>query len=80
MSDTEYRISPDRLRLRRTGNALSRGHLAAKIGMCDPAYLYQMERVPKNCGVDLATRLALALGCEISDLTEEYTKGKDNGR
>jgi transcriptional regulator with XRE-family HTH domain len=70
----EYRISPERLRNRRDALKLSRADLANKIGMCDPAYLYQMEKGPKNCSMDLAMRLAQALECEVVDLTQSYPK------
>lgn len=74
MSQTEYRISPERLRTRRDELKLTRADLAKKIGMCDPAYLYQMEKSAKNCSMDLALRLAQALECEIIDLTQTYPK------
>lgn len=74
MSQTEYRISPERLRTRRDELKLTRADLAKKIGMCDPAYLYQMEKSPKGCSMDLALRLAQALECEIIDLTQTYPK------
>lgn len=71
---TEYRICPERLRGRRDALKLSRADLANKIGMCDPAYLYQMEKSAKNCSMDLALRLSQALDCEIIDLTQSYPK------
>lgn len=72
----EYRISPERLRKRRDALKLSRADLAARVGMQDPAYLYQMEKSAKNCSMDLALRLSQALDCEIIDITQSYHKGE----
>lgn len=74
MSDTEYRVSPHRLLNRRSNLKLSRADLAARVGMQDPAYLYQMEKSAKNCSIDLAIRLANALECEVQDLLDVYDK------
>ena len=74
MSDTEYRVSPQRLLNRRSNLKLSRADLAARVGMQDPAYLYQMEKSAKNCSIDLAIRLAKALECEVQDLLDVYDK------
>ena len=74
MPETEYRIDPATLRSYREEKKWSRGHLAMEIGMADPAYLYQMENKPTNCGVDIATRLSQALDCSIEDLTGAFPK------
>jgi transcriptional regulator with XRE-family HTH domain len=73
-SKTEYRIDPARLRALRENRKWTRGQLAMEIGMADPARLYQIERTATNCGVDIATRLANALGCTIEDLTGAFPK------
>ena len=74
MPETEYRINPATLQDCRERKKWSRAQLAMEIGMADPAYIYQMERKPTNCGVDIATRLAQALGCAIEDLTGTFPK------
>jgi transcriptional regulator with XRE-family HTH domain len=74
MSQIEYRVSPERLRKRRDALKLSRADLAARVGMQDPAYLYQMEKSAKNCSIDLAMRLSYALECEMQDLLDVYDK------
>jgi len=72
MIDSEYRVSPERLLKRRSELKLTRSDVADRIGMSDPAYLYQMEKSAKNCSVDLAMRLAFALECHVSDLLDVY--------
>jgi transcriptional regulator with XRE-family HTH domain len=73
--DTEYRIDPVALQSWREGKGWSRADLAEKAHIRDPAYIYQIEKTPTNCGVDIATRLANALGCTIEDLTGAFPKG-----
>lgn len=74
MPETEYRINPATLQSHREGRGWSRADLAEKAHIRDPSYIYQMERKPTNCGVDIATRLAQALGCKIEDLTGTFPK------
>ena len=74
MPEIAYMIDPAALRSHREQKYWTRAQLAMKIGMADPARLYQLENRPTNCGVDIATRLAQALGCTIEDLTGAFPK------
>jgi transcriptional regulator with XRE-family HTH domain len=74
-SKTEYRIDPARLRERREAKDWTLAHLAHVANIEQSNYVYQLERRPTNCGVDIATRLANALGCTIEDLTGAFPKG-----
>ena len=70
----EYLLNPVALKERRIKKKLSRAQLAKEIGMCDPAYLYQMESKPTKCSIDLATKISKVLKCKVEHLTGEYTK------
>lgn len=74
MTKTEYLIDPAKLKSLRRTKGWSRKQLADEAGQCDPAYIFQLEASPHNCGVNKATRLAQALGCTIEDLTGTFPK------
>lgn len=72
--ETEYRIDPAKLKALRLSKKWTRKQLADEAGQFDPSYINQLESFPHNCGVDIATRLAKALGCTIEDLTGTFPK------